>query len=273
MKLIYIASENKKVIAAESANVNYVMVDLEIIGKKERQGHLNTVISNHNLNDVERIRSLIKKSKLMVRCNPVYSGTYSELNSIVEIGADSIMLPMFTSTSEVEKFTKIIGDRAEKILLLETPAAVARLDNILSLGGFDAIHVGINDLSIASNLNFMFEIVSGGLIEHISNYCKRYGVRFGFGGVGRLNKGVVRSNSILAQHYKYNSSQVILSRDFNSVFECSDTELASLNFSKEVLKIRGFIGDLKTQKSSELENLDSEFKRSVLEMVNKRSNV
>ncbi len=37
----------------ESCGIDDIMVDLEIIGKKERQKNLNTVISAHNLEDID----------------------------------------------------------------------------------------------------------------------------------------------------------------------------------------------------------------------------
>lgn len=268
MKLIYITAIEQRAYAADISNVDYVMVDLEMIGKNERQGHLDTVISNHCLEDVDRIRNIVKNSMLMVRSNPIHKGIESELNSISSLGADSIMLPMFTSVEDVATFTKIIGDRAEKILLLETPSAVARLDEILKIGGVDALHVGINDLSIACNLKFMFEIVSGGLIDHISNRCHKLGIRFGFGGVGRLNSGLVRSNSILAQHRKYKSEQVILSRDFNTIFKDKSFESGTFEFIDEVAKIRMYLRELDSLDQNELDELNYEFNSSVSSVVN-----
>jgi hypothetical protein len=37
----------------EQFGVSRIFVDLETIGKNERQGHLNTVMSNHNISDIE----------------------------------------------------------------------------------------------------------------------------------------------------------------------------------------------------------------------------
>ena len=66
MELIFITSDVDLAISVQSAGVDRVMVDLEILGKHDRQGHLNTVISNHSLEDVRRIGSVLNISKLLV---------------------------------------------------------------------------------------------------------------------------------------------------------------------------------------------------------------
>jgi len=52
-----------------------LFVDLERMGKAERQAGRNTFISVHQLEDVARIRSVLRRSPLMVRVNPLHEGT------------------------------------------------------------------------------------------------------------------------------------------------------------------------------------------------------
>ena len=47
--------------------VDWIFVDLEIKGKLERQGHLDTVISRHKIEDISPIKNTLKKTKLLVR--------------------------------------------------------------------------------------------------------------------------------------------------------------------------------------------------------------
>ena len=104
MDLIFITNDSDLAVSAQSAGVDRVMVDLEILGKQDRQGHLNTVISNHSLEDVGRIGSVLNVSKLLVRVNPINEQSKLEIDSVIEQGADIIMLPMFKSALEVEAF-------------------------------------------------------------------------------------------------------------------------------------------------------------------------
>jgi len=46
LKLMYITNDAEIAKIAENAGVDWIFVDLEINGKEERQGHLDTVISN-----------------------------------------------------------------------------------------------------------------------------------------------------------------------------------------------------------------------------------
>jgi len=103
----------------------------------------------------------------------------------------------------------------------------------------------------------MFELLSGGLVEYLANILKENDLKFGFGGVARLNTGTLSANLILSEHRRLGSSQVILSRDINNVFSnCNDKDALSL-FNCEVKKIRDY--------NKELERVDD----SVL-MKNKR---
>ena len=115
LKLMYIT--NKPVVAqiAERAGVDRVFVDLEYIGKQERQAGLDTVQSHHTLQDVLTVRKAVTKSELLVRCNPIhektsdYPASKEEIDAIIENGADIIMLPYFKTVSEVEIFIKLVG--------------------------------------------------------------------------------------------------------------------------------------------------------------------
>jgi len=63
LKLMYITNDAEIAKIAENAGVDWIFVDLEINGKEERQGHLDTVISKHEISDVKKIKSVLKKIK------------------------------------------------------------------------------------------------------------------------------------------------------------------------------------------------------------------
>ena len=240
MELIYITNDVDLATSVQSAGVDRIMVDLETLGKQDRQGHLNTVISDHSLEDVGRIRSVLNFSELLVRVNPINDQSKLEIDSVIECGADIIMLPMFKSAVEVEAFIQLVNGRVKTCLLLETKEAASEIDNILSVEGVDEIHIGLNDLHLSMGLSFMFELLANGIIDELNKKIIAAGVKFGFGGVARLGGGNLDALLILSEHIRLNSSMVILSRDFKE---------KDVNIKTEVGKIREY---LSTPKSIEV---------------------
>ena len=94
LKLMYITNQPWIAEIANEAGVDRIFVDLETIGKTERQGGMDTVQSHHTLNDVKRIRETFK-GELLVRSNHIYEGSKDEIDCIIENGADVVMLPYF----------------------------------------------------------------------------------------------------------------------------------------------------------------------------------
>src|SRR6185369_17264009 len=89
-----------------------LFVDLERLGKAERQAGRNTFISAHELADVARIRDAARRSRLMVRVNPLHEGTADELDAVLAHGPDLLMLPMFASGVELRSFSNLVAARA-----------------------------------------------------------------------------------------------------------------------------------------------------------------
>ena len=240
MDLIFITNDTGLAVSVQNAGVDRVMVDLEILGKQDRQGHLNTVISNHSLEDIGRIRSVLNVSKLLVRVNPINEHSKLEVDSVIEQGADIIMLPMFKSALEVEAFIQLVNGRVKTCLLLETKEAVSEIENILSVKGIDEIHIGLNDLHLSMGLNFMFELLANGVLDKLIKKIIKAKIKFGFGGVARIDGGNLDASLILSEHVRLGSSMVILSRDFKE---------KGVDFNAEVGKIREY---LSTPKSIEV---------------------
>ncbi|MBI5613130.1 MAG: aldolase, partial [Gammaproteobacteria bacterium] len=144
---------------ADAAGVNRIGPDLEIIGKHRRQGHLNTRISAHAVEALAAIRPTLTRADLFVRVNPIHPGSAAEIVRVIGEGAAVVMLPMFTAPEEVATFLRLVDGRARTVLLLETAKAAARIDEILALGGFDEMHIGLNDLYLSSGLRSQFEVL------------------------------------------------------------------------------------------------------------------
>lgn len=214
LTLLYITNKIDVAKLADSCGVDRIFVDLEILGKEKRQAGMNSVISRHAMEDVSAVRGCLIKSELLVRVDPINDNSKAQINEVISRGAQYVMLPMFKNKEEVEKFIDYIDGRAKSILLFETPESLVRMDDILSVGGIDEVHIGLNDLHLGMNLDFMFELLSGGIVEYMCNKFKKSGIKYGFGGIARLGLGLIPAEMVIAEHYRLNSSMAILSRSF-----------------------------------------------------------
>ena len=220
LKLMYITNNKDVALIAENAGVERIFVDMEYIGKADRQGGMDTVQSHHTIKDVQEIRSAISKAQLLVRCNPIHESTsdyYSskeEIDEIIECGADIIMLPFFKTAEEVKTFIRLVAGRAKTMLLFETRDAVCNIEEILAIDGIDEVFIGLNDLSLEFGKNFMFELLADGTVEKLCNKFKAKGVPYGFGGIAALGKGMLPAEYVIAEHYRLDSTSAILSRSF-----------------------------------------------------------
>ncbi|KOO11675.1 aldolase, partial [Vibrio xuii] len=166
----YLFITNKPDIAkyVESCGVQRIFVDLEINGKEGRQGHLDTVISRHSMEDISKIKSVLNTSELLVRLNPLYEGSEGEIDQAISCGADILMLPMFNSVEEVREFGALIDGRAKFIPLVETISAAEHIDEIHDLDCVDELHIGLNDLHLEMKLKFMFELIANGTVDRMT---------------------------------------------------------------------------------------------------------
>ena len=207
-----------------------LFVDLERMGKAERQAGRNTFISAHQLEDVGRIRAVLRHSPLMVRVNPLHEGTRSEVDAVLAAGADSVMLPMFTTAGELRAFSELVAGRAPIVPLLETAAALREVEAWAGTPGLQEIFVGLNDLHLSLGCRFMFEPLADGSVERVAQAAKRHRLPFGFGGIARLDEGLLPGRDVLAEHLRLGSSAVILSRTFHRA--------SDMDFEREVAALR-----------------------------------
>lgn len=240
LKLMYITNNTDIAKIAENSGVDWIFIDLEINGKEERQGHLDTVISRHHIDDVKKIKEVLNTSKLLVRVNPIFEGSKFEVDRVIDDGADIVMLPFFKSKEEVEEFSDYVGGRAKTMLLLETPEAVESIDDILSVDGIDYIHIGLNDLHLGYGMKFMFELLADGTVEKLCNKIKDKGIPYGFGGIAQLGQGDLPAEFVIAEHHRLGSSMAILSRSFCNVNKIKGIEEAQEVFDRGVSEVREY---------------------------------
>ena len=236
-KLMILCDDAASALSAQSAGIDRIFFDLEYIGKAERQHGRNTVKSNNSIDDIPVIRKVVTTSELLVRTNPIHAYSQAEVDKAIAYGADILMLPMVMDQHDVEKYVAMVGGRAKVCIMIETAASLARLDKILAVKGVDEIFVGLNDLHITMGLTFMFELLSGGLVEYIANKCNAVGMPFGFGGIARIGEGDLPSDYILGEHARLGSQSVILSRTFKGVVGV-DANAHAIDLKAEVDKVR-----------------------------------
>lgn len=244
LKLMYITNRPDIAQIAETAGVDRIFVDMEFIGKDERQKGLDTVKSRHTFLDIANIKQAVEMAEVLARINPIhdplpdYPGSAVEIDRTIAAGADIIMLPYFKTPEEVRTFLKLVNGRVRTMLLLETREAVEHVDEILSIPGIDEIHIGINDLSISYGKRFMFELLADGTVEQLCFKFRKKGIPFGFGGIASLGNGLLPSEYVIKEHYRLGSTCVILSRSFCDVMKIHHIGIINDTFLKGVRKIR-----------------------------------
>ncbi len=270
MKLMLLTSDSSTIKKAEECGVDRIFYDLEILNKNERQKGRDTLISNNDINKVKDIKSQLNKCELLVRVNPLYEGSKEEIDAVIEQGADIVMMPMITDEYQIERFVKLVDGRSQVCPLLETAQTVARIDNILDVSGVDELYIGLNDMHISFGLKFMFELLSGGIIEYMSNKISAKSIPFGFGGLAKIGEGILPAEFILGEHTRLGSSSVILSRTFrNEVGQAKD-----FNFADEIEKIRtqetairSWREDDYIQNTMQIKHIVNNFCRNKLELL------
>lgn len=254
LKLMILEDTPEAAMTAEAAGVDRVFYDLEYVGKSERQYGRNTVISRNDIDNLPAVRNVVKTSELLVRTNPINPYTEMEVEKAIQYGADVLMLPMVMDHHDVEAYVSFVKGRAKVCIMIETAASMARLDQILAVPGVDEIFVGLNDLHISMGLTFMFELLSGGLVEYIAEKCNRANIPFGFGGIARIGEGMLPSDYILGEHMRLGSTSVILSRTFKGVVGV-DANARPVDLKEEVDKVRNRLDEISAwTESDHIEN-------------------
>ena len=269
LKLMYITNKPEIAQIAESSGVDRIFVDMEYIGKAERQGGLDSVQNHHTVEDVRTIKQAVESAEVLVRVNPIheatdeYTSSKQEIDDVIQAGADIIMLPYITGVEQVKKFLSIVGGRVKTMLLIETPQSAEALDEILELDGIDEIYIGLNDLSLGYHKKFMFELLADGTVEGLCLKCKLKGIPYGFGGVASLGKGMLPSEYVIREHYRLGSTCAILSRSFCNVDKVKHIGIISSTFIDGVKAIRELEEECESKISYFREN-----EREVAERVN-----
>lgn len=248
---MYITNDPTVAKIVEEAGVDWIFVDMEFIGKDDRQSGFDTVQNHHTIEDIRNVKVAVKKAKILVRINPIHTGyngyfdSKDEIEAAVEAGADILMLPFFHTVQEVIDFIGFVKDCSNKYcrevktcLLLETPEAAMLLDEILNVQGVDMIHIGLNDLHLAMGMKFMFQLLADGTVEQLTRKIRAKGIPFGFGGIAGLHSGALPGSYVLKEHYRLGSSMVIVGRSFCNTNVITDLNEIRRIFTTGIAEIR-----------------------------------
>ena len=246
LSLMYITNSPIVASVAQQAGVDRLFVDMEFIGKERRQAGMNTVKSHHTFADIENIKKITSagNAELLVRVNPIhdatneYGSSKEEIETAISCGADILMLPMYKTREEVDQFLTYVSGRANTMLLLETKEACEFAEEIVKQGGFDELHIGLNDLHLSYGRKFMFELLTDGTVDQIAKIMQKYKIKFGFGGIARVGHGTLPAELIIREHYRIGSQAAILSRSFCNANSVTDIDELKTVFIKGVADIR-----------------------------------
>lgn len=239
LKLMYITNDPTVAKIAVDAGVDRIFIDMEVLGKAERQGGMDTVQSHHVPEDIAKVRAAIgNKAEIMARVNPLNPNSQAEIDVSIENGADVIMLPMWRTADDLRQLVSMVDSRAKVMPLLETDTAAENLPEAVKVSGTDQMHIGLNDLHLCYHQKFMFQLLADGTVDRLCAQLRDANIPYGFGGVGRPGSGTLPAEYIIGEHYRLGSQYVILSRSFCNTGKITDMGEIRRIFTEGVADIR-----------------------------------
>jgi hypothetical protein len=202
--------------AADQAGVNRIGLDLEVLGKAERQSGEDTRLSKHKIESLPIIARSLAKADLFVRLNPMNANSQNEIETALRFGAKVLMLPFFRTADEVSSFVRLVAKRAYVIILVETASAAVRLRDILAVPGVDEVMFGLNDLRMELGVRNHFEVLASPLLDAMASEVRRARLILSLGGVARPDDVSlpVSPDLILAQFPRLGATGAWVSRSF-----------------------------------------------------------
>jgi hypothetical protein len=202
--------------AADAAGIDRIGVDLEHLGKRERQQMRATWISPHAEEDLDAVRPALTRARLFARVNPMNPDIAREIEAVLARGAQVVMLPMAADARQAAELVRLVAGRATIVLLVEHVDAMKRIRDIVAVPGVDEIHIGLNDLAISLGLRNRWMALGGDLVTEASVIVREAGLRLGLGGIGRAGDArlPVPSDLVYAQYARTGARAALISRSF-----------------------------------------------------------
>ncbi len=246
--------------AADRAGVNRIGIDLEYLGKSERQAGFDTRLEHHDWDDLRRLAAVIRHADLFVRVNPIHPGTEAEIETALELGARVLMLPAFSTAGEVDIFLRAIRRRAYSIVLLEMAPAVVRIREILEVPGIDEVMLGLNDLRLQMGVANHFEVLASPLTDMLAHEVHRKGLPLSIGGVARVGdrRMPVPTDLVHAQYPRLGATGAWIARSFTKSVPPAD-------LSEAILALRKRLSEWDAASPEQLESARAELARCAAE--------
>ncbi|SHM95705.1 hypothetical protein [Roseibium suaedae] len=201
--------------ACSIAGVNRIGIDIDRLGKAERQAGQNSWISRHQIEVLPLLRERLPGQCLFLRTNGLHDGSIAEVETALAGGVDILMFPNFQTIRELETFLKLVDCRAKVVPLVERHLALPLISAFPTLG-IDEFHFGLNDLSLDMRVPNRLSLFLHPEIEAACECARRAGLNFGIGGVARPGQDSlpVDPYSVIAQHARLGSTGAMLARSF-----------------------------------------------------------
>lgn len=185
IELIVFESEPRRVAELQASGFSSFIVDLEHMGKDLRQLGFDTEINRSTAEDIRAVAAM-PQTRVWARLNAFGGHTRDEVEGAIHNGAEVVVLPMVKSLREVDLFTRLVDERAETCVMMETPegfAMAAELDRT----PIAAVYFGLNDYAIATKQFNIFGPLRDGVIQRAREALPSK--RFGFGGLTHVKLG------------------------------------------------------------------------------------
>ncbi len=177
--------------AADAAGIDRIGLDLEVLGKAERQAELGTWISDHRMDDAARVFPRVLTMARFARINPMNAASQGEVDGLIAAGADVLMVPYFHALEAVERFAEVVNRRAATVALVETIGSVAIAEEIARRKLVDEVHFGLTDLGLQLKKTHVEILADEGFVEAVAR-VRATGVPFGIAGVARPDDASLR---------------------------------------------------------------------------------
>ncbi|PZO76081.1 MAG: hypothetical protein DI629_16370 [Mesorhizobium amorphae] len=200
------------------AGIARVLVDLEKLDKAQRQAGKQLHLSALDWDDVAAVRAVLPAGALMVRLDPLHENTRGQIDKAIDLGADRLMLPYFSSSDSVFRFCDLVAGRVPVVPLVERVAAVHDAPRLMESRAVAEFHVGMNDLAIDCGAASHLDLWTAPLIVDLAEEARRQRHAFGIGGVTdpRCSGLPIDPGWIIAQQARLGSSASLLGRHFRS---------------------------------------------------------
>lgn len=222
-RLTLICGDARLAQAAHRAGVDRILVDLERLGKAERQAGRPLFISDYGWDDAAAVRAVLPAGSFFLRLDPWHEGSAQQIEQALALGVDGLMLPYFQDADAPLQFAKCVGGRAIVIPLVETVGAVRDLPRLLASDLIGEFHVGLNDLALDSGYASLHALWGHELLDTVANAARAAGKPFGVGGVAdpRLTGLAVDPGYVIAEHPRLGSTGALLGGSFRTLHEKS----------------------------------------------------